>query len=94
MVKSKIIKELKKIYPNLKTSQISYIFDIIFQTISESLISNQPVELRSFGRWSIRLLKAKKNARNPKTQELIFVPERKKIIFKMSKHLKNEINQL
>ena len=93
MVKSKIIKELKKIYPNLKTSQISYIFDIIFQTISESLISNQPVELRNFGRWSIRLLKAKKNARNPKTQELIFVPERKKIIFKMSKHLKNEINQ-
>ena len=92
MVKSKIIKELKKIYPNLKTSQISYIFDIIFQTISESLISNQPVELRNFGRWSIRLLKAKKNARNPKTQELIFVPERKKIIFKMSKHLKNEIN--
>ena len=92
MVKSKIISELKKIYPNLKTSQISYIFDIIFQTISKSLILNQPVELRNFGRWSIRVLKAKKNARNPKTQELVFVPERKKIIFKMSKHLKNEIN--
>ena len=92
MVKSKIISELKKIHPNLKTSQISYIFDIIFQTISKSLILNQPVELRNFGRWSIRTLKAKNNARNPKTQELIFVPERKKIIFKMSKHLKNEIN--
>ena len=92
MVKSEIISELKEIYPNLKTSQISYIFDIIFQTISKSLILNQPVELRNFGRWSIRVLKAKKNARNPKTQELMFVPERKKIIFKMSKHLKNEIN--
>ena len=92
MVKSKIISELKKIYPNLKTSQISYIFDIIFQTISKSLILNQPVELRNFGRWSIRTLKAKNNARNPKTQELIFVPERKKIVFRMSKHLKNEIN--
>ena len=92
MVKSKIISELKKIYPNLKTSQISYIFDKIFQTISESLILSKPVELRNFGRWSIRVLKAKKNARNPKTQELVFVPERKKIIFKMSKHLKNEIN--
>ena len=92
MVKSKIISELKKIYPNLKTSQISYIFDKIFQTISESLILNKPVELRNFGRWSIRVLKAKKNARNPKTQELMFVPERKKIVFKMSKHLKNEIN--
>ena len=92
MVKSEIISELKEIYPNLKTSQISYIFDKIFQTISESLILNKPVELRNFGRWSIRVLKAKKNARNPKTQELVFVPERKKIIFKMSKHLKNEIN--
>ena len=30
---------------------------------------------------------------NPKTGELIFVPEKKKIYFKMSKHLKEEINK-
>ena len=32
------------------------------------------------------------NARNPRTGETVFVPEKKKISFKMSKFLKDKIN--
>ena len=92
MVKSKIIAELKERQPNLKHSQISDILDLIFESIAKSLILNKPVELRNFGRWSVKVIKAKYNARNPKTQELIFVPEKRRISFKMSKYLRNEIN--
>tara|TARA_B100000780_G_C21065093_1_gene428247 strand:- start:189 stop:467 length:279 start_codon:yes stop_codon:yes gene_type:complete len=92
LVKSKIITELKERYPNLKHSQISDILDLIFESIAKSLILNKPVELRNFGRWSVKVIKAKYNARNPKTQELIFVPEKRRISFKMSKYLRNEIN--
>ena len=92
MVKSKIITKLKKNYPNLNQSQISDILNIIFKSIAKSLILNKPVELRHFGRWSVKITKAKYNARNPKTQELIFVPEKRRISFKMSKYLRNEIN--
>ena len=93
MVKSAIIKQLHKKHSVLKLSQIEAIFNIMFDTISESLIEAKPVELRDFGRFSIKTIKAKYNARNPKTGELIYVPEKKKVSFKMSKHLKQKINK-
>ena len=93
MVKSEIIKQLSKKYPNLNLSNIQAIVDIMFKTISDSLIKHKPVELRDFGRFSIKTIKAKYNARNPKTGEIIYVPEKKKVSFKMSKHLKQEINK-
>ena len=93
MVKSSIIKQLHKKYSVLKLSQIEAIFNIMFDTISESLIKAKPVELRDFGRFSIKTIKAKYNARNPKTGEIIYVPEKKKVSFRMSKHLKQEINK-
>ena len=65
----------------------------MFDTISDSLIKQKPFELRRFGRFSIKTIKAKYNARNPKTSEIIYVPEKKKVSFKMSKHLKQEINK-
>ena len=93
MVKSEIIKQLHKKHSALKRSQIEAIFNIIFDAISDSLIKEKPVELRGFGRFSVKTIKSKYNARNPKTGEVIYVPEKKKVSFKMSKHLKQEINK-
>ena len=93
MVKSEIITQLHKKYPALNRSQIKVIVDIMFDTITDSLTKQKPVELRDFGRFSIKTIKAKYNARNPKTGEIIYVPEKKKVSFKMSKHLKQEINK-
>ena len=93
MVKSEVIKQLHKKYPALNRSQIQTVFDIMFDTIKDSLVKNKPVELRDLGRFSIKTIKAKYNARNPKTGEIIYVPEKKKVSFKMSKHLKQEINK-
>ena len=93
MVKSEIVEQLHKKHPALKRSQIEAIFDIMFTTISDSLAEEKPVELRDFGRFSIKTIKAKYNARNPKTGEIIYVPKKKKVSFKMSKHLKQEINK-
>ena len=44
-------------------------------------------------RFSKKIIKAKYNARNPKTGARIFVPEKKKVVIKMSKHLKEIINE-
>jgi integration host factor subunit beta len=93
LVKSEVIKQLHKKYPALNRSQIQTVFDIMFDTIKDSLVKNKPVELRDLGRFSIKTIKAKYNARNPKTGEIIYVPEKKKVSFKMSKHLKQEINK-
>ena len=93
MVKSEIIKQLHKKYPTLRRLQINTIFDIMFDTISGSLINEKPFELRNFARFSVKTIKAKYNARNPKTGEIIYVPSKKKVSFKMSKHLKQEVNK-
>tara|TARA_B100000795_G_scaffold125290_1_gene93496 strand:- start:101 stop:394 length:294 start_codon:yes stop_codon:yes gene_type:complete len=93
LVKSEIVKQLHKKHPALKRSQIEAIFNIIFNGISDSLAEERPVELRNFGRFSVKTIKAKYNARNPATGEIIYVPEKRKVSFKMSKHLKEEINK-
>lgn len=93
MVKSEIIKRLKSKHPKLTIEQLENIFNAIFNTITNSLVQQQPIELRNFGRFQTKKVKAKHNSRNPKTNEKIYVPERKKAYFKMSKNLKNEINK-
>ncbi|MFL2890036.1 MAG: HU family DNA-binding protein [Pelagibacteraceae bacterium] len=94
MVNSKLITKLKQKFPNLKQSQIKVLITLIFDTISKSLIDNKSVELRKFGRWSVKNTKPKHNARNPKTgQKGIFIPSKKKVSFKLSKKLKEEINK-
>ena len=93
MVKSEIIKQLHKKHPVLNLHQIETIVDIMFSSIIDSLIKQKSVELRNFGRFSIKTIKAKYNARNPKTAEIIYVPEKKKVSFKMAKHLKEKINK-
>ena len=93
MVKSEIIKQLHLKYPSLKRYQIKKIVDIVFSRISENLVNNKPIELRSFGRFSVKFIKDKHNARNPRTGEVIYVPGKKKVYFKMSKNLKEEINK-
>jgi integration host factor subunit beta len=94
LVKSEIVKQLHKKYPSLKLSQIKDIFDMMFSTIANSLADDKPIELRDFGRFSTKIIAAKYNARNPKTGEIIYVPQKKKVYFKMSKHLKQEINKI
>ena len=87
MLKSKIIEKLNKKHKNLKRSQITFIVELVFDTIISSLIDSKAVELRNFGRWSVKNIKAKYNARNPKTGEIIYIPEKKKYLLKLKKIL-------
>ena len=93
MVKPEIINQLKKKHPNLKRVQVAELTKLIFSNIIESLINLRSIEIRNFGRYSIKSLKQRHNARNPKTNQKIYIPEIKKISFKMSNRLKKEINK-
>jgi nucleoid DNA-binding protein len=93
LVKSELIKQLHQKHPELNRSHIESVVNIFFDTITASLAKYKPVELRSWGRFSVKTIKAKYNARSPASGEIIYVPEKKKVSFKMSKHLKQEINK-
>ena len=92
VVKSEIIKQLKKSYPNFLTKDLSKFTDIILSEIKNSLRRGDRVELRNnFGIFFTNTQK-KSIRRNPKTGEKIEVPERKTINWKVSKEIFNELN--
>ena len=55
--------------------------------------NNEKIELRGFGTFFIKRIKAKYSARNPKTSEIIYVPEKNKVRFRASKKLLELINK-
>tara|TARA_B110000444_G_C18824180_1_gene589410 strand:- start:1627 stop:1935 length:309 start_codon:yes stop_codon:yes gene_type:complete len=71
--------------------------DSFFDIIKNMLIVDQEyirIEIRNFGVFEVKPTKAKPKARNPRTNEEIFVPARKKTHFKPSKFLKNHLHNI
>ena len=91
IVKSKLLKQLKKSYPNFNLKDLSKLVDIILNEIKRALRRGDSVELRRFGRFSVKTQKASIR-RNPKTNEKVAVQEKKVIRWKQSKDLFKKIN--
>ena len=91
IVKSELIRELKKSYPNFLTRDLNKVVEIILKEIKDSLYKNEGVELRNFGTFRTNIQKASIR-RNPKTGEKVSVPKKKTIKWKMSKDLFKKIN--
>ncbi len=93
MSKPKIIQKLKAKNKNIGKKNLEKIFEVFFQQIKDSLLNKKSVEIRSLGTFFIKEIKEKKQARNPKTGEIIYVPKRNRIRFRASKRLKELINK-
>ncbi len=91
IVKSEIIKQIKKSYPNFLTRDLSKLIDIILNEIKNSLKRGEGVELRGFGTFRINIQK-ESIRRNPKTQTKVNVPKKNVIKWKMSKDLFKKLN--
>ena len=91
IVKSELIKQIKKSYPNFLTRDLSKLIDIILNEIKNSLKRGEGVELRGFGTFRTNIQK-ESIRRNPKTGTKVNVPEKKTIKWKMSKDLFKKLN--
>ena len=85
MVRSEIALQLAHKNPAISRKDIDKIIDEILSEIISSLSRDEfgACEIRGFGRFSIKLQKAR-TRRNPATQSPVFIPEKKKIRFKAS----------
>tara|TARA_B100000700_G_scaffold304387_1_gene376987 strand:- start:1726 stop:2037 length:312 start_codon:yes stop_codon:yes gene_type:complete len=92
MVRSELLKKLCDNYPNLSRNDIKKILQIIFLEISEALYRGENIEIRGFGIFKTALRRAR-TGRNPKNSELVQIPEKKAIKWKMSKILFNRLNK-
>ena len=91
IVKSKLLKDLSKNYPNFLKKDLEKFADIILKEIKNTLKKGERVELRGFGIFSTKIQKPR-ISRNPKTGEKVNTPEKKTIHFKMSKDLFKKLN--
>ena len=91
IVKSKLIKQIKKSYPNFLTRDLSKLIDIILNEIKNSLKRGEGVELRGFGTFRTNIQK-ESIRRNPRTQVKVNVPKKRTIKWKMSKDLFKKLN--
>ena len=91
VVKSKLLKQLSKNYPNFLNKDLEKFTNIILNEIKQTLKRGERVELRGFGVFFTNIQKAR-ISRNPKTGEKVNTPEKKTIHFKMSKELFKKLN--
>ena len=91
IVKSKLLNQLKKSYPNFLKKDLEKVVSVVLIEIKQALKRGDRVELRGFGMFSINIQKAR-ISRNPKTGEKINTPEKKTIHFKMAKEMFKKLN--
>ena len=89
--KSEIIKKLADNYPNFFKKDLRNIIDIFFEELRNSLKRHERVELRDVFSIEPKLYNAR-YARNPKTNEKIYIKEKYSLIFKTSKLWAKKIN--
>ena len=93
MSKPELIRKLKEKNPNLIQSELESVIDNFCQNLEQALRDYKRIELRGFGTFFVKKIKEKYSARNPKTGEIIYVPEKNKVRFKPSKKLTKILNE-
>ena len=91
IVKSKLLKQLKKSYPNFLKKDLEKVMTVVLNEIKQALKRGDRVELRGFGMFSTNIQKAR-IIRNPKTGEKVNTPQKKTIHFKMAKEMFKKLN--
>jgi len=74
----------------LKTKEI---VQKTFDAIVETLVEDKRIELRNFGVFEVKRRAARK-ARNPRTGEKVFVPEKFVVTFKPGKEMEERVREL
>ena len=92
VAKSDLIKELADNYPNFLRKDLTKLFDIALEEMKNSIKRGERVELRDIFTIEPRIQKSGFR-RNPKNGNTLFVKERKKIFFKISKSWTKKINE-
>ena len=92
MIRSELLQKLCNLYPNILRRDLENILKIIFEDIAEALRNNKNIEIRGFGTYkSVR--RRARTGRNPKNSELIQIPEKMAIKWKMSKNFFKRLNK-
>ena len=92
---------VEKVYAEIKSEisdikQVSDVVNATFTALRKMMSEDKAelrIEIRNFGVFEVKKTKAKPKARNPKTNEIIYVPPRRKTHFKPGRLLQDELKK-
>ena len=91
MTKSELIEQLSVNAAALNKKEAEMVVNTIFDSIGNALVGGDRVEIRGFGSFTIRERDARE-ARNPKSGEVVRIPSKKTPFFKTGKELRARVN--
>lgn len=92
MIKSELIAKIAEKHPNLLQRDVELVVSTVFDEISTAMAEGDRVELRGFGAFSVRPREARQ-ARNPRTGDIVEVPAKNAPFFKAGKELRDRLNE-
>ena len=92
MVRSELLQKFCNEHPQLLRKDLEKILEIIFLQILEALSRGENIEIRGFGTYKIIKRKAR-IGRNPKNSQLVQIPEKNAVRWKISKTFFNRLNK-
>lgn len=91
MTKSGLIEKVAEKAEGLTLKQTEIVVETVFESIKNALKRSEKIEIRGFGNFRLKERQPRK-ARNPKTGETVYVPQKKAIRFKTGKALREILN--
>jgi integration host factor subunit beta len=91
MTKSELIEKVVQSHSLLNAKVSEIVVNTVFDSIEEALRAGDKVEIRGFGSFTIRE-RLGREARNPKSGEVVRIPSKKTPFFKTGKDLKERVN--
>jgi integration host factor beta subunit len=91
MTKSELVDVLAEKNGSLTRKESETIVNLIFDSMGDALRSGEKVEIRGFGSFTVRERGARE-ARNPKSGELVDIPAKRVPFFKTGKELRERVD--
>jgi len=91
MTKSELVEKIMESNGVLNRRESEMVVNIIFDSMTEALQGGDKVEIRGFGSFTVRE-RDSREARNPKSGEIVRIPSKKTPFFKTGKELRERVN--
>jgi integration host factor subunit beta len=93
MTKSELVDRIVAANGILTRKESELVVNIVFDSMTEALKNGEKVEIRGFGSFTVRERGARE-ARNPKSGEIVNIQAKKAPFFKTGKELRERVDTL
>ena len=91
MTKSELIAQLAERFPQLVAKDADYAVKMILDAMTDALARGDRIEIRGFGSFALNY-RPPRTGRNPKSGEMVLVPEKYVPHFKAGKELRERVD--